>query len=196
MKKLFLLSFIFISLQAFSQKQVLNLNDIFIEGNLYKTIDKVVDIPNTTKKDLILKFNNWGGQTFKDYSSVKTNETENQVTFKFNTSGSYYIYDSMYGYIGSMSVIGVVTFKDNKIKIELSDNGNITKIGDKYKPTFKMGTWFMNMNFNGDKSIEYNPKPGIFNYAEKRASSLLAYKTELNNIINDIVKNLSQTENW
>jgi hypothetical protein len=77
----------------------------------------------------------------------------------------------------------VVEFKDNKMRVQIFDDGNVYKpgtfAGTTYIAGISAGTYHIAAYFK-EGMIDNKLKPGMMNYAEKQATGALAYKASMN----------------
>ena len=83
----------------------------------------------------------------------------------------------------------VVEFKDNKIRVQIFDDGNVYKPGSYSGSTYISGisarTYRVKSYFS-DGMIIYKPKPGMLNINEKNAPGSLYYKASIVGTFNEI----------
>ena len=159
---LFVITF---NLMAQKEKDTLFVNQIYQDASKLIVSVRVLNFDNINRDELIQRFENWGGQNFRSYQTVRTSKTDSQITLRYN----------------SLGVFSVMTaeFKDNKIRISIQDDGDAT-------PQFPWRNSFV------DGMLIYKTKPGYFNYAQQKANAAITYKTNTENdikSISDYIKN-------
>jgi hypothetical protein len=175
MKKIsfILLSFVFLHATTFGQapKDTAYVKDIYLDLDNNIVNQKVMEFDSISVTDLMLYFENWGGQNFRNYSEVRTSKTENQIILKYITS-SFGILD--------MYVQMVVEFKPNKMRVKLIDEGNVFQPGTYSSgvstPAIQSYTYKVKDYFQ-DGIIIYKIAPGAWNIKEKQASGAKNYKS-------------------
>ena len=187
MKKLFLISSIalisntFLAQNEKQEKDTVFLSQIYIDESTYLVSQKVIEFDSISSDELIIRFENWAGQNFRNYDKVRTSKTESQITLNyitstFNTALDFYL-------------IMVVEFKDNKIRVQIFDDGNA------YKPSsYSVSTYiswisartYRVKSYFSDGMIIYKPKPGMLNINEKNATGSLYYKASIDGTFNEI----------
>ena len=187
MKKLFLISSIalisntFLAQNEKQEKDTVFLSQIYIDESTYLVSQKVIEFDSISSDELIIRFENWAGQNFRNYDKVRTSKTESQITLNyitstFNTALDFYL-------------IMVVEFKDNKIRVQIFDDGNVYKPGSYSGSTYISGisarTYRVKSYFS-DGMIIYKPKPGMLNINEKNALGSLYYKASIDRTFNEI----------
>lgn len=187
MKKLFLISSIALMSNTFlaqnekQEKDTVFLSQIYIDESTYLVSQKVIEFDSISSDELIIRFENWAGQNFRNYDKVRTSKTESQITLNyitstFNTALDFYL-------------IMVVEFKDNKIRVQIFDDGNVYKPGSYSGSTYISGisarTYRVKSYFS-DGMIIYKPKPGMLNINEKNATGSLYYKASIDGTFNEI----------
>ena len=111
--KIYLISSIVLLCNAFlaqndkQERDTVFLSQIYLDESTYLVSQKVIDFDSISASELLIRFENWGGQNFRNYEKVRTSKTETQITLNyitstFNTALDFYL-------------IMVVEFKDNKI---------------------------------------------------------------------------------
>jgi hypothetical protein len=182
---LFLFLFLFNCLCAQTKEiDTLYITQIYKDVSEFLISDTVIVVDSTSQAALLQRFENWGGETYRDYEKVRTSKTESQVTI-------LYIYDESYFIIKAQ-------FKDNKVKISIYDDGNTYKPAiNSYDKATQARTYKLRHLFDVDNSspnvIIYKTKEGYFNMKGKRAKSLLNYKRDVENTILSIAKSLNST---
>ena len=178
---LFLLSFI--SNIFFAQNKdfdTLHLNQIYENVGQLLISEKIIEVDSTPQSLLLERFENWGGETFRDYEKVRTSKTESQVTMTYISKGRY--------------INLVAKFKENKVKVSVFDDGNTYKSGTEYsKPTQARSYYFkdkFNLNNENAGMFIYKTKIGLFNYSKIYADEMIDYKEYVNNTILTIEKSL------
>jgi hypothetical protein len=187
MMKIYLISSIVLLCNAFlaqndkQERDTVFLSQIYLDESTYLVSQKVIDFDSISASELLIRFENWGGQTFRNYEKVRTSKTETQITLNyitstFNTALDFYL-------------IMVVEFKDNKIRVQIFDDGNVYKpgsySGSTYIPGIAARIYHLKSYFS-DGMIIYKPKPGMLNVNEKHASGSLYYKRTLDDTFNEI----------
>ena len=187
MKKLFLISSIalisntFLAQNEKQEKDTVFLSQIYIDESTYLVSQKVIEFDSISSDELIIRFENWAGQNFRNYDKVRTSKTESQITLNyitstFNTALDFYL-------------IMVVEFKDNKIRVQIFDDGNVYKpgsyAGSRYIAGISARIYHIRSYFS-DGMIIYKPKPGMLNINEKNATGSLYYKASIDGTFNEI----------
>ena len=83
----------------------------------------------------------------------------------------------------------VVEFKENKIRVQIFDDGNVYKPGSYSGSTYIAGISARSYHIYSyftDGMIIYKPKPGALNFHEKNASGSLIYKASIDNTFYEI----------
>jgi len=174
MKKIsfILLSFVFLHVTTFGQapKDTAYVKDVYLDLDNNIVNQRVMEFDSTSVTDLMLYFENWGGQNFRNYSEVRTSKTENQIILKYITS--------TFGII-DMYVQMVVEFKPNRMRVKLVDEGNVFRAGSYSSgvttPAIQSYTYKVKDYFQ-DGIIIYKIAPGGWNIKEKQASGAKNYK--------------------
>ncbi len=166
-----------------AEKDTLFLNQVLTDANSNLVLEKIIKFDSSTSAELMQRFENWGGQNFRNYESVKTSKTETQITLSYITS-SFQVID--------MYIILIAEFKDNKLRLKFFDDGNVFKPGS-YQggttiPAIQGRTYKIKSYFENEMII-YKPNPGFFNIKEKQASGAIAYRES-------IEKKLLEIENY
>ncbi len=92
-------------------------------------LSKIVEVDSTSMNDLILRFKNWGSLQFINFKEVIVSETTNQIVIVYSTSLSRAYWNA--GVLGKTLLDGkyyvrmVVQFKDNKVRAQFYDDGNV-----------------------------------------------------------------------
>lgn len=178
---IFLISNNFLAQNGKLEKDTVFLSQIYSNESSYLVSQKVIDFDSMSKEELITRFENWAGQNFRNYDKVRTSKTESQITLNyitssFNTSLDFYL-------------IMVVEFKDNKIRVQIFDDGNVYKSGYYSGSVYISGISARSYHLKSyfiDGMIVYKPKPGMMNINEKNASGSLNYKASVEATFNEI----------
>lgn len=166
---------------AKQERDTVFLSQVYLDESTYLVSQKVIEFDSITAEELMIRFENWGGQNFRNYEKVRTSKTESQITLNyitstFNTALDFYINL-------------VVEFKDNKIRVQIFDDGNVYKPGSYSGSVYTAGissrTYHLKSYFI-DGTIIYKPKPGMLNFNEKNAQGSLKYKAAIDATFNEI----------
>ena len=164
-----------------SEKDTLFINEIYQADSILLVSQKVLEFDSISANELLIRFENWAGQNFRNYEKVRTSKTDSQITLNYITSSFNSTLD--------FHVILIAEFKNNKIRVQIFDDGNVYKPGYYSGNTYISGIQGRLLHINHyftDGMIIYKPKPGIFNVNEKNATGSLSYKTSMNNTIEEI----------
>jgi hypothetical protein len=161
-----------------SQRETINYLEYFKDPLSRLVVEKIVNFDSIPKSELINKFENWAGQSFRNYSEVRTSKTDDQITLLYISS-----FDNLFTGGPELYVIMNVQFKDNKMRFLIYDDGNVFKpgyySGNIYVPSTPARSWHLSDFFDSDGVIEYKPGTGAFNLKGRRAAVLLEYKNNL-----------------
>jgi hypothetical protein len=172
-----------ISNNIFSQKDTLHINDIYSNPSNYLVLEKIIKVDSTSKQELINRFENWGGSNFRDYSNVRTSKTDDQITLLYIVEATS----------SKMYVILKAEFKDNKVRITFSDDGNVATQGTYIGSTYHPGIPSRSYRFIGyfeDNMLIYKVNGGSFNINTIRAKNVISYKSAIDRTILEIEKSL------
>ena len=181
MKKLLVVLVLGVGLNSYSQKNVVNVNQIYDDIESLTVIDTVLNVDSVTFKELKNRFNNWGGINYNNYKNVKTSETDNQVVIDYVTSS--------FGVL-KMNVRLVAYFKNNKVRLKVTDMGNVYTYQASPAIPIQAKTYNIKSYFYSNNQISYKVKPGMFNYKEKQATGSINYRREIVSTISSINKGL------
>ena len=181
MKKLLVVLVLGVGLNSYSQKNVVNVNQIYDDIESLTVIDTVLNVDSVTFKELKNRFNNWGGINYNNYKNVKTSETDNQVVIDYITSS--------FGVL-KMNVRLVAYFKNNKVRLKVTDMGNVYTYQASPAIPIQAKTYNIKSYFYSNNQISYKVKPGMFNYKEKQATGSINYRREIVSTISSINKGL------
>jgi hypothetical protein len=78
-------------------------------------IEKIIQVPNKSQKEINLLIKEWGGLNFRNLKDVITSDSDGQITMVFVKSGTI-SYD---WYVRS-----VIQIKDGRFRVQLFDDGN------------------------------------------------------------------------
>lgn len=168
---------------VFSQKDTIFINDVYFNPLNNIVVEKIINVDSTSKQELMNRFENWAGANFRDYSNVRTSKTEDQITLLYITEAES----------SKMYVILKVEFKDNKVRLNLIDDGNVATQGTYVGSTYNPGIPGRSYKFSGyfeDGKLIYKVNGGMFNINTIRAKNVLSYKKSINNTVNQIESNL------
>lgn len=187
MKKIYVLSVMILSvfsLNAQSSKQekdTVFVEKIYQDLSTYLVSQQVLEFDSVKASELMIRFENWAGQNFRNYEKVRTSKTESQITLNYITS----TFSTSLDFYLNM----VVEFKDNKIRVQIYDDANVYKPGSYSGTTYIAGVaeraYHISSYFNNGMII-YKPKPGMLNINEKNATGSLAYKASVDATIEEI----------
>jgi hypothetical protein len=183
------------------EKDTVFLDQIYQDASSYLVSQRVLEFDSLTASELMLRFENWAGQNFRNYEKVLTSKTESQITLNYITSSFSNALD--------FHLNMIVEFKDNKIRIQIYDDGNVYKPGSYAGSTYIAGiadrTYHVKSYFV-DGMIIYKTKPGMLNTNEKNASGSIAFKASIESTIEEIYtfiktksvdsKEKKQTDDW
>jgi hypothetical protein len=179
------------SISLGQEKDTLKLSKILKDESVNLVSEVVITFDSINSNELINRFENWGGQSFRNYSEVRTSKTSEQITIRYVTTS----------FVLDMYVILIAEFKDNKIRLRFYDDGNCFKpgyySGSTYIRPIPSGSYKIKSYFGDEKVIIYRPKKGPFNINEKNASGSLAYKEYMESTIDEInnfIKNTPKAE--
>ncbi len=187
MRKIYVLSVMILSvfsLNAQSSKQekdTVFVEQIYQDLSTYLVSQRVLEFDSVKASELMIRFENWAGQNFRNYEKVRTSKTESQITLNYITSS----FSTSLDFYLNM----VVEFKDNKIRVQIYDDANVYKPGSYSGTTYIAGVagraYHISAYFNNGMII-YKPKPGMLNINEKNASGSLTYKASVDATIEEI----------
>lgn len=181
MKKLLLLLLV-ASTVSYSQTSTLHVDKIYDNASESIVIEKIINVDSTsTVKELKNRFNNWGGTNFLDYSKVKTLESDNRIVIDY-ISSSFGLLD--------MYVRLTAYFKLGKVKIVVTDMGNVYKYLESPALPIPARTNKVKSYFYKNNQITYKVKPGYFNIKQKQATGALKYRVTLLSTVNNLYKGL------
>lgn len=127
MKKLLLGLLIFVSFFSYSQKKYIYLDSLFQNKDENLVISKIIEFEGKTKIDLKNKFKEVASKKFVNLKEITVSETDDNMTLVFIEEIPIYFKSLM----GLMPINRqeytrfLVYFKDNRIKIDLFDDGNV-----------------------------------------------------------------------
>ena len=127
------------------------------------------------------RFENWGGQNFRNYEHVRTSKTESQITLNYITTCSSLALD--------FNIIMVIEFKDNKMRVQIFDDANAYKPGSYVGTTYVAGIagrLYHVASYFKEGMIDYKIKPGMMNYPEKQATGALSYKASIESGLDEL----------
>jgi hypothetical protein len=162
-------------------KDTVLISQIYLDQGTNLVSQKVIEFDSISTTDLIIRFENWAGQNFRNYDKVRTSKTDSQITLNYITSSFNPILD--------FYLIMVVEFKENKMRVQIFDDGNVYKPGSYSGSTYIAGISARSYHIYSyftDGMIIYKPKPGALNYHEKNATGSLNYKATIDNTFNEI----------
>jgi hypothetical protein len=163
------------------EKDTVFLSEIYLDETTYLVSQKVLEFDSINANELMVRFENWAGQNFRNYDKVRTSKTDSQITLTYITSS----FSSSLDFYINM----VIEFKDNKIRVQFYDDGNVYKpgsySGSTYIKAIEGRLYHIKSSFT-DGMIIYKTKPGMFNMSEKNATGSLVYKASINSSIEEI----------
>jgi hypothetical protein len=163
------------------EKDTVFVEQIYQDLSTYLVSQRVLEFDSIKANELMIRFENWAGQNFRNYEKVRTSKTESQITLNYITSS----FSTSLDFYLNM----VVEFKDNKIRVQIYDDANVYKPGSYSGSTYISGVagraYHINSYFNNGMII-YKPKPGMLNINEKNATGSLAYKASVDATIEEI----------
>ena len=181
MKKLVLVLALGLGLTSYSQKNVVNVNQVYDDVESLTVVDTVLNIDSVGFKELKNRFNNWGGINYNNYKNVKTSETDNQVVIDYISSS--------FGVL-KMNVRLVAYFKDNKVRLKVTDMGNVYTYQASPALPIPAKKYNIKSYFYSNNQILYKIKPSMFNYKEKYATGSINYRNDIILTISSINKSL------
>lgn len=157
------------------------LNQIYQDASTYLVSQRVLEFDSVSANELMIRFENWAGQNFRNYDKVRTSKTESQITLNYITSS----FNSSLDFYLNM----VIEFKDNKIRVQIFDDANVYKPGSYSGTTYIAGiasrTYHIKSYFS-DGMIVYKTKPGMLNIHERNATGSLVYKASIDATLEEI----------
>ena len=163
------------------EKDTVFVEQIYQDLSTYLVSQRVLEFDSINANELMIRFENWAGQNFRNYEKVRTSKTESQITLNYITSS----FSTTLDFYLNM----VVEFKDNKIRVQIYDDANVYKPGSYSGSTYIAGVagraYHISSYFNNGMII-YKPKPGMLNINEKNATGSLAYKASVDATIEEI----------
>lgn len=182
MKKILTILAILVSSFSFSQRERILSTEFYKDVNSRLVSEKIIIFDSINKQELMNRFENWAGTSFRNYSEVRTSKTDNQITL-------LYVSNSMY-------IIMNVEFKDYKIRLSFYDDGNVyipsSYSGNIYIPGVAARSRHMINYFDSDGVLEYKPGNGMLNIKGRTASMIISYKTDIEKSIIDIENTIKQ----
>jgi hypothetical protein len=132
MKKLLVLTMVLVSFVSYGQEEVVPDLKPYEDATSKLFISKVIEVPNKTQKELATQFKNWASTSFVNLREVIVSETDNQIVLNYiTTTNSYFKTLGMktaveYGWYVRL----VAQFKDNKVRVQFYDDGNVFRPGE------------------------------------------------------------------
>ena len=157
------------------------LDQIYLDESTYLVSQQVLEFDSVNANELMIRFENWAGQNFRNYDKVRTSKTESQITLNYITSS----FSSALDFYLNM----VIEFKDNKIRVQIFDDANVYKPGSYSGSTYIAGTasrTYHIKSYFSDGMIIYKTKPGMLNIQERNATGSLVYKSSIDATIEEI----------
>jgi hypothetical protein len=187
MRKIYLFSLLLFGITTLygqnskQEKDTVFVEQIYQDLSTYLVSQRVLEFDSIKANELMIRFENWAGQNFRNYDKVRTSKTESQITLNYITSS----FSTSLDFYLNM----VVEFKDNKIRVQIYDDANVYKPGSYSGSTYIAGVagraYHISSYFNNGMII-YKPKPGMLNINEKNATGSLAYKASVDATIEEI----------
>ena len=184
-KSYFLILFFFISMNVFGQskaeRDTVYLDQIYKDASTYLVSQRVLEFDSVSAQELMKRFENWGGQNFRNYEHVRTSKTESQITLNYITTCSSLALD--------FNIIMVIEFKDNKMRVQIFDDANAYKPGSYVGTTYVAGIagrLYHVASYFKEGMIDYKIKPGMMNYPEKQATGALSYKASIESGLDEL----------
>ncbi len=187
MRKIYLFSLLLFGITTLygqnskQEKDTVFVEQIYQDLSTYLVSQRVLEFDSVQASELMIRFENWAGQNFRNYEKVRTSKTESQITLNYITSS----FSTSLDFYLNM----VVEFKDNKIRVQIFDDANVYKPGSYSGNTYIAGVagraYHISAYFNNGMII-YKPKPGMLNISEKNASGSLTYKASVDATIEEI----------
>ncbi len=146
---LILMSFQFLNAQVnvfpeempIEPRRVYYQKDIFQDSTSLMVFQQVVRTDSVGKVELKKRFKNWGGTAFVNYSEVLVSETEDQVVLVFIVD-----VPGIDG-IGGWYVRMIANFKDDRVRITLTDDGNTYRPARQYYAGAAARSFYINAYF-------------------------------------------------
>lgn len=152
-------------------------------GDNWMVSEKIFEYDNKSISELKQLVKNWGGEKFKDFSKVLTNETEDQLVIRYRFGSGVTVYSP------EQYIRIIVDLKENKIRIRLFDEDNNT-----FFIFFKKGWSYTSINDLCCLNSSGNITSGKIKYQNiliNKLSSIL----ENNDSINEYIINNSNLKN-
>ncbi|MEN9987136.1 MAG: hypothetical protein RLZZ585_175 [Bacteroidota bacterium] len=186
MNKFYFLTLFFLSAlnvfgQSKAERDTVYLDQIYKDASTYLVSQRVLEFDSLSATELMKRFENWGGQNFRNYEHVRTSKTESQITLNYITSSFNPDLD--------FYIIMVVEFKENKMRVQIFDDANVYKPGSYAGTTYIAGISARTIHIASyfkEGMIDYKLKPGMMNYAEKQATGALAYKASVESGLDEL----------
>ena len=176
-KYIFLFVLVGVSFMSFgADRDTLRIDDIYLDVESYLMHEVILEFDSVSASDLMIRFENWGGQNFRNYEVVRTSKSETQITLSYIVSTG----------LSNWYLMLVAEFKDGKVRLRFYDGGNAFIAGP---PSAAAGTYHLDGYFK-DGFIIYKPVPSGFNGKEKMASAAIAVKKSALNTAQSINENL------
>jgi hypothetical protein len=146
MKNALLLFILSISLNSVAQG-CLTKDSIFQSIDDKLIISKVINVDSTSQKQLVIKVKNWASTQFVNSKEVLVSETENQLVYN-------YIITNTGGMVTRSEYIRlVIQVKDNKIKVEFFDDGNVYVPSTQYAAAQSARSTYYSSWFAEDRAL-------------------------------------------
>ena len=62
------------------------LDQIYLDASTYLVSQQVLEFDSVNANELMIRFENWAGQNFRNYDKVRTSKTDSQITLNYITS--------------------------------------------------------------------------------------------------------------
>jgi hypothetical protein len=167
--------------QSKAERDTVYLDQIYKDASTFLVSQRVLEFDSLSSTELMKRFENWGGQNFRNYEHVRTSKTESQITLNYITTCSSLALD--------FNIIMVIEFKENKMRVQIFDDANAYKPGSYVGTTYVAGIagrLYHVSSYFKEGMIDFKIKPGMMNYPEKQATGALSYKASIESGLDEL----------
>ncbi len=163
--------------------------DSFYENKSdYLIYSKIILLDSTKSGEIINRVKNWGGINFVNLKEVLVSETNDQLVFNY-IDNSFFLKTFLTGRVNYKWYIRmVVQVKDNKVRVQLFDDGNVAVSGQYY---LAARTYYLKNYFNKEDKTMCQK-----NFYEGFLSIKNAITSTVNNFETNINKPTSKKDDW
>jgi hypothetical protein len=174
------------SVISYGQQTSFTVDSFYQKKSEHVIHSQVLEFPNKTKTEIMNGFKNWASTRFVNLKEVTVSETEDQIVLNYITKDFYTKTLGMTNTVGWYIRV-VVEFKEGKMRINYTDDGNAFISPTQYSVATPARTYKFEDYFKEDGQVRKGVQNGLQNVKHNIVESTQSIK---------LVEQKKNNDNW